>query len=821
MSIEQSVIRRAQPQMVAQRLAAVLSTEITKGCSPDLGSEPCRLEPKYYALFAEPSSDQLDQRVLEEPIAPSKLKRLRVWISPNQNRDWNRSELFLKHLSRLTHRVGFEISGNRDNIQLGFLVQVDDAPVVETAFRSLFDESEVSNDPNSPFRHLADRHLANIRFCDFYPPPPYSHLLTSYEELKSTPFAGLIQPLAQIVPPSVGFYQCLFQPVQPGNDWHHNVEMLLDLEYELKLHRTFNLSRQYLQQAPSGDLHQMSRELDTKAHNDRPFFFAAVRVGLYGATRSSASDLVALAAFINLFQHGGRPLNYLTDADYEKVCSRQALPLLFHRGITLQPGFLVNSRELTGLVHIFHTRLLESRRIPLKPLETLPVRDPALLAGTCIGTCEFAGVTQEVCIPPSIRSLSTHIMSSPGMGKSTLLLNIFLQDIVGGKGALFIDVHGDAVKQALRLIPPSLYPKCIYFAPGDSEWIPVWNPLSLAAGCDRYRRADAIVGSLRRIVTDWGDRVEHVARNGLIGLSYLPRTSLLDLYCLVRQGSPESEELRKQIVRAAIDEPVRKFWQTDFLKDYRKSDLQAPKHKLSKLVSAGDVSLMLSQPDSRIDFRTLMDQGWIMLVDLSFVGGDLADTLGAFILSLLFSTALSRSDTDESQRKPFAILADEAHRFVAAEAIEDILIQGRKFHLDLSLANQFLSQWAPHQIDALSTAGCTILGRIDKRDGQYFSKDMQDLVSPKDIFRLDRYEMIARIGKEVVRFKTHKLPPEPPGGDWQHIVQASRRKYCRKADDIRAELARRSERWYQPSVPLTDDVEEWPFTKEDLAYDEF
>ncbi|MEI8043220.1 MAG: hypothetical protein WCL11_17560, partial [Verrucomicrobiota bacterium] len=658
-------------------------------------------------------------------------------------------------------------------------------------------------------------------FCDFYPPPPYSHLLTSYEELKSTSFAGLLQALAQVPPPAIGFYQCLFQPVQPANDWHHNVEMLLDLEYEVKLHRTFNLSRQYLQQAPSGDLHQMSRELDTKAHNDRPFFFAAVRVGLSGSTTSSASDLLSLAAFMNLFQHGGRPLNYLTDADYEKVCPRQALPRLIHRGVTLRPGFLVNSRELVGLVHLFRARLTEARRIPLKALETLPVRDPLLLQGTGIGTCEFAGSVQRVCIPPSVRARSTHIMSSPGMGKSTVMLNIFQQDILSGKGAVFIDVHGDAVKEARSIIPPSLYPKCVYFAPGDSEWIPIWNPIAVPSGGDIYRRADDIVGSLRRVFTDWGDRLEHVIRNGIIGLSYLPRTSLLDLYCLVRQGSPESEELRKQIVRAAIDEPVKKFWQADFLKDYRKSDLQAPKHKLSKLVSAGDVSLMLSQPDSRIDFRTLMDEGLIMLVDLSFIGGDLADTLGAFILSLLLSTAMSRSDTDEEQRKPFSIFADEAHRFVAAEAIENIIVQARKFGIDLCLAHQYLSQFETRQVDALSTTGCTILGQIDKRDSQYFSKDMRDLVKPSDISRLERYEMIARIGKELVRIKTLPPPVTPPGSDWPRMVEESRRKYCRKADDIRAELTRRSERWYQPSAPLTGDLEEWPFTKEDLAYDEF
>jgi hypothetical protein len=98
---------------------------------------------------------------------------------------------------------------------------------------------------------------------------------------------------------------------------------------------------------------------------------------------------------------------------------------------------------------------------------------------------------------------------------------------------------------------------------------------------------------------------------------------------------------------------------------------------------------------------------------------------------------------------------------------------------------------------------------------------MQDLVEPNDLIRLGPYEMIARIGTEVVRFKT--LPPPQPaaGGDWRRLVEESRRKYCRRADEIRADIARRSERWHQPHAPLSGDIVEWPFTAEDLAYDEF
>lgn len=203
-----------------------------------------------------------------------------------------------------------------------------------------------------------------------------------------------------------------------------------------------------------------------------------------------------------------------------------------------------------------------------------------------------------------------------------------------------------------------------------------------------------VSASLRRVFTDWGDRMEHVLRNGLIGLSYLPSSTLLDLYMLTRQNSPRSNELRRQIAKHVIDEPVRTFWETDFMKDYRRSDLQSAKHKLSKLVSAGSVSLMLSQPDSLIDLKKIMDEKMILLVDLSSVDGDVAEVLGSFMLSLFLTHAIARSGTAVGKREPFSLFVDEAHRFVSADAIENIITQARKFRVNLTIAHHYLSQFS-------------------------------------------------------------------------------------------------------------------------------
>jgi hypothetical protein len=836
MAIEQAILARAQPQLVQRKLGALLNSEVSKGCMPELCTAPVRLEPQYAPLFSAVAERTVSPAVPEREMTSGDFVNLRVWVSPDQNCEWTRSELFLKALSAVNRRMFFQIVGHHrspesqhapkaaahvgEGIRMGIACHPQDETTLGVVFRGQFDKCEISRGEPFLSANLFDPSQA-LSFVDVYPPPPYSHLLTSYDELKSTPFAFLLEYLAAIPPPSVGFYQCVFQPVDAENDWHRNVEGLLDVEYMVKLNNGVSALRQITQQTPSGDLHQMASEVVTKAHNDKPFFCAAVRIGLLGPMAEVETSLAAISAFIRVFQHGGRPLRFLTHRDYERVLPPETIRRMIAYGTTYRPGFLVNSHELTGLVHLFSPGKLNEWRVPFTVLETLPVRNENLQNGTFIGTCEYAGQVMPVCIPDALRALSALLIGASGTGKSTTLINTFYHDVhVRGMGAAIIDIHGDTIKEVMRVIDPRLYDKCIYFNPGDPEWIPLWNPLSAPPQGDVYRHADDIISSLRRVFTDWGDRMEHVLRNGLIGLASLSQNSLLDLYMLTRQGSPESDALRKQIIQRTDDGVVRKFWETDFMKDYRRSDLQSSKHKLSKLVSAGSVSMMLSQSDSRINIRQIMDEQKILLVDLSQLGSDVAEVLGAFMLSQFLTAAMSRSDTEIASRQPFSLFVDEAHRFISADAIENIIVQARKFRVNIVIALQLLSQMgATRRIDALSTVGCTLIGRMDKRDSEYFAKDCQDLVDPVDIMRLNPFEVIAKIGNDIVRVKTAGPRPRVPGDGEKRIKDMSRAAYCRRAADIRAALASRSDRWNEPFSPLSADDGE--FSEEDLKYDEF
>jgi len=490
-------------------------------------------------------------------------------------------------------------------------------------------------------------------------------------------------------------------------------------------------------------------------------------------------------------------------------------------GFTHRAGFLVNSLELTGLVHLFPASILEVRDIQVEILPTLPLRGEMLAVGTRIGICRYAGKDIDVCVPSSIRALSTHIASSSGTGKTTLMESMCLQDIDDGTGVMFLDSHGDGVRNLMAHIKPSDRPRTIYFNPGDPEWIPLWNPMRLPPGGDPYRLADDMVSTLKRVSQDWGDRLEHVTRYSCIGLQHLPNPCMMDIYSLLRQKSQESDQLRERILAVAQDEPVKKFFQTDYLKDYTKSDLQAPKHKLSKLIAAGSVSLMLSQSESLIDFRKIMDEGMILLVDLSDLGADVREILGSFILTSFFMAALGRNKTQKETRRRFSMFVDEAHLYVSSDAIENLVAQARKFGINLCLAHQYLKQFHTSKIDALSTVGCTIIGHLDRNDGHFFANALQGKVEPEEIMALKPYEMIARIGSEIVRLKTVDLPKPPDGCDGTDIVEESRRRYCRPTAEVRQWIRNRSATRQEPFAATDPGFATNSFSEEALRYEEF
>jgi hypothetical protein len=353
MSIEQALVSQAKHHMLAKRTNAFIQREAVKGCRPLISPHAVALEPRYLPIgqSLRPGEDPFD--AVHEDIVPAvEFKRLELWLSPKENFSWFNCELFLKQLSSASHRVGFEIVGNAERIRLRLSAHLDDLASLHAAFRAQFQYCELSDISTESFGGIFTDSKLDLTFLDFFPPPPYSHLITRHGELKVTPYKSLISALMVIEPPAIGFYQALFQPAKAEHDWHHNVQTLLDMEYTMKLLGGLQSQQKYLQQSPSGDLHQMALDLETKAHNDKPFYFLSVRLAVLSPDGFGSAYLKMLSTYINLFRNGGQPFRYVAKRDYEPVLTSEEIARMFVQGITYRSGFLVNSEELAGFIHV-------------------------------------------------------------------------------------------------------------------------------------------------------------------------------------------------------------------------------------------------------------------------------------------------------------------------------------------------------------------------------------------------------------------------------------------------------------------------------------
>jgi len=581
----------------------------------------------------------------------------------------------------------------------------------------------------------------------------------------------------------------------------------MDFEYVIKLMSNIGVVQKYAQQAPSGDLRNMAGQIETKAHNDKPFFSTALRIGVLGGDDSEVY-LRSLAVFSNLFQHGGRSLRYITEADYAKILSPSQIRQMFLLGLTYRPGFLLNSCELASLVHVPPLSIFDQSDIEFDKLEPLASLNYKLSEGTPIGTCNIAGRKHTVCIPDDIRLCHTHLIGKPRQGKSTLEEHMIMDDIKKGHGVAVLDPHGDMVDRILSLLPEEAIPRVVYFEPGNFDWVPLWNPLERIPGQDIGRMADDLIGVLKSVVEGWGDRMENILRHSFFGLLHLSGGSFLDVCDVLRYGSKESEEISKLVLKVIQNELARQYWKYD-LKKYKADEFGPPRNKLSKLLVSGTISLMLSQPHSAFNFRRIMDDGMIFLANLSSnIGTEVKKILGGFMVAIIHMTALGRSEIARERRRPFHMYLDEGYLFVT-DSIEDIITNTPKYGVSLTIAHHYMRQFkTPQKMDALGSVGTKIVFNVDARDGKYLCKDFQKKVRVEDFLELGVGDAIVCCGTEITKIKTLKPLEIPEKNFREQIIAHSRAKYCKPAAEVREIIKHRHKRSDQEFSPLVSQLDE-------------
>lgn len=795
-----ALLKHHQHGLIARRAQDLIEREWVKGCTPWIAPVPVELEPPYTAIaggITVPESPCMPwtSAQVEDPADWS---RMQVWISPDQPGDMRqRSERFLKQLSRAKHRIAMELLGNAYRVDQILMFHKSDESLVRAAFAGEFERCQLADARWLP--HAMPSHLRStiLRFADFYPSPPYVRLLTRPDELRESVYGTIVSALATLESKAFGLVQVVLQPARPDHDWHDNVRRLIDIEHELRQVMAWQPTHVNAHQLPTGYTSNMAKDMNTKAHNDKPLFFAALRVAVGGIDENPDVAMEAISAFTGMIQHGGRPLSALTERHYLEVVSSDQLAGIVATAHAHRPAMLLNSEELTTMFQLCPPQATEFRRTPLRALETL-MPSEELAKGVQIGVCEYAGSLIRVCLPLETRRKHTHLIGGPGSGKSTLLEYMALDEIAMGHGMAVLDPHGTLVRRLLKLIPAEHAHRVILLDPADPLYVPSWNPLHSGAEHDPGGVASDLVEAVHSIVDGWGERLAHLLRHAFFALAHVPGACFRDVADLLRKDAPASKDIIHLILSSPMNNDLaRRFWAEDF-PHYGRDDLRPPQHKLSSLLIGGTtVSLMLSQPESKINLRSIMDESKVLLVDLSGLGADVRNTLGCFMLSLLQIAAMGRLKGVTVDPAPFHIYCDEAHHFLT-KSIDDLIAEARKYNVSLTLAHQFMSQFESRKVGALSSVAATIIFGVDERDAEYLKKDLLGRVTVNDLIAQGVGQAIARIKTdrqtEVVRLRTRKWQEAPQVNCMDEIIAQSRRLYCTPIPDVQKQIEERSKR---------------------------
>lgn len=317
------------------------------------------------------------------------------------------------------------------------------------------------------------------------------------------------------------------------------------------------------------------------------------------------------------------------------------------------------------------------------------------------------------------RLLHLYTIGQTGTGKSTLLFNMAWQDAQNSRGFCLIDPHGDLAECLHR----NLETPHRYWEVADPDCPLGYNPLKRVSPQYRPLVTSGLIETLKKQWPDaWGARMEHLLRHAILALLEQPRADLRDLMKLfVYKG------FRRQVTESLTDPQVRFFWKEEFAKmNYQSSaDGVSPvANKIGAFLAHPTVRTALCEPREPLRFRSIMDNGEILIVNLAKgrLGSDISNLLGGLITSSIMQASFTRHGLPEAARRPFFLYVDEFHN-LTTKSFAGLLSEARKYGLGLILAHQHLSQTSSEIRDAiLGNVGTMMVFRVGANDAPFFER---------------------------------------------------------------------------------------------------
>ncbi len=387
---------------------------------------------------------------------------------------------------------------------------------------------------------------------------------------------------------------------------------------------------------------------------------------------------------------------------------------------------------------------------------------------TYIAETDYRNQRTRFGIKSRDRTRHMYVIGKSGVGKSTLLENMAIQDIVRGEGLAVLDPHGSFAEKMLDYIPEHRIKDVIYFAPFDTDHPISFNVMEDVGADKRHFVASGLMSTFKKIWVDaWSARMEYILNNILLALLEYPDATLLGVNRML------SDKAFRDKVAANITDPgVKAFWIEEFAKygdRYMQEAGAAIQNKIGQFTANPLIRNIIGQPKSSFDIREAMDNQKILIVNLSKgrIGEQNTSLLGSMIITKIYLAAMSRADASPqrlAELPNFYFYVDEFQSF-ANESFANILSEARKYKLALIIAHQYVAQMEEPVRDAVfGNVGTSISFRVGPLDGELLEKVFSPQFSANDLVNLGMAQIYLSLlinDMGSAPFSARTLPPTP------------------------------------------------------------
>jgi len=466
---------------------------------------------------------------------------------------------------------------------------------------------------------------------------------------------------------------------------------------------------------------------------------------------------------------------------------------------------ILNSEELAGIYH-FPNKQVTTPHIDWLNAKTAPAPSEIPQEGLFLGMSNYRGIKRPVYMEDDDRRRHIYIIGATGTGKSQMMLSMMLQDVKEGKGLCFIDPH-DTVREFLAMIPPERAEDVIYFSPGDTQRPFGLNLLEAKNEDEQHFAATAVINMMYKLFDPYktgivGPRFEHGIRNAMLTVMQAqPGGTFVEvMQCM------ERADYVQELLPRVTDPIVRRYWTDQIAQtsDFHKSEvLDYTVSKFGRFVTNRMIRNIIAQSQSSFDFRKVMDEGKILLIDLAKgeIGEENSNFLGLVLVPKILMAAMSRQDTPEEERRDFYLYVDEFQNFATPD-FAVILSEARKYRLNLCVANQFIGQVEEEVKNAVfGNVGTKIAFRVGVNDANYLAHEFTPTFGEDDLLNVERYhafvktivhnEPMTPFSMDLTKDMNKQRETENPKVA-EVIKEMSRLKYGRDVRLVEAEMTRRA-----------------------------